>query len=741
MRGVRRLCLLCVGFSFANVEIGRRGCRRHAECTARRVSFIYHDPGARNHMLPIIARAEQSLGPSLVEVHDLRATNQTVEQVVREAASRTLFVFGCSMNRAERAGIRAILPAACFSCSVQYIDLPGISTRLDGLDADETADRYILSLHDMQKQRVRHTSAAGRGVVCGSTHVEHILLAAAAAVQPPPSGPLVRPSSCPARGPLVVFFSSSEEPTLALSVVEIVNVLRAAAHALRLATASAACLLVRLHPRSSATVRDQTAAAAATLTSTSFAVVIDRANAVPNARLLRHCELSLSFGSNVALESIALGTQHAFVQQGWPASHSFLEPNFAWFDVPRLRGSVAAMARQLEPLLAASVRTEQVHALREGLRRRMAGSTECAWRQLQRVGSLVDTTGRRLAAADEVALVNQQRPVVVLFLHLPKAGGTSVRHIFAKVPAVCKHWSWPCKTKAKSGCARSYCYDRWGPELFKYIHRWRPGQQQRDRHLFLEWHMGLNFTRIADLKPRVQLHRPNLCLRVITLLRRPDQLVASIGAFFSPYVPPELVLRYIAGPELLLFEYFGLAYAPADGRLACAQQPLACQGVANQGSFWSNPASWTWRNRSYANASAAQWEYAHRKMGSAAGKFARTLALGCAALVEQTMRVFEPIDAVLFLEDNRSYPAVHEFARAAAASSECPSLRETPLPTLQQRTTLKSAATRPGPKRPWQAPGVAALAHELNACSMAAYLALRTKYAWSTSATADLRPP
>ena len=385
-------------------------------CGARHISFIFHDPGARNHLLPLIHRARTTIGRDRIGVWDLRGGNTSASEIVQHAPRRTLFVFGSSMNRAEREAIRAVslLPPSWRACSVQYIDPPGISTRLDQLDEAETANLYLLSLPEMVPHLERHQTARGRGVVCGSTFVESLFTSAGGQ---PVREAAVKPAMCPSRGPLVVFFSAPVEPTLALGRGEIVATLRHAAEAVSSATDATGCLVVRMHPRTDALLDRAQVQLAASLSSPAFRVVIDRAET--NWRLLRAAALSLSFGSNVAMESIAAGTPHAFVEEGWPASAQFLGKNYAWLGLPVLRGAAEHMATAVRRLL--SERQEQLrcdpdnlvssgggragtagmeackaHAkLRMDLAARMTGSGECVWRQLTGGGTSVHASALR----------------------------------------------------------------------------------------------------------------------------------------------------------------------------------------------------------------------------------------------------------------------------------------------------------------------------------------------------------
>ena len=74
---------------------------RPRRCSTSSIAFIFHDPGARNHLTPIAERAR--IAGSTVSLFDLRAkaNNLTAAQAVRSAPPGSLFVFGCSTNQVE----------------------------------------------------------------------------------------------------------------------------------------------------------------------------------------------------------------------------------------------------------------------------------------------------------------------------------------------------------------------------------------------------------------------------------------------------------------------------------------------------------------------------------------------------------------------------------------------------------------------------------------------------------------
>ena len=59
-----------------------------AGTTERALVFIFHDPGARNHLLPVMHRAESD-GVSTV-AHDLRGPNPATDAAAAAAATAGL---------------------------------------------------------------------------------------------------------------------------------------------------------------------------------------------------------------------------------------------------------------------------------------------------------------------------------------------------------------------------------------------------------------------------------------------------------------------------------------------------------------------------------------------------------------------------------------------------------------------------------------------------------------------------
>jgi len=355
--------------------------------------FIFHDPGARNHLLPLVHRAERD-GVSTV-VHDLRGDNAAADDdtaasaavvAATSAVAGSLVVFGCSTNRCERAGIREA-KARGLAC-VQYIDPPGVARRLDELRADEIADLYLLGAGSM---RLSDTTppVAGTAVPVGSTHIEQLLAS---------SGTLPADAAGAARGVLetglgcavpprvVTFFLSPREPSLRLQAEDVERCVELTIEALAAwATGPRTLLLLRPHPRTDTSLHARLETLCSREAPPHLEVLYDRERrGGANDAVIRASDVTLSLGSTVATESIVNHVPHAFVQLGWPHSDAFLDTNYAWLDVPRI-SDVEAASESLAALAGAApngakdATSSPLAQMRRGLEEAAVGSIERAW--------------------------------------------------------------------------------------------------------------------------------------------------------------------------------------------------------------------------------------------------------------------------------------------------------------------------------------------------------------------------
>ena len=144
---------------------------------------------------------------------------------------------------------------------------------------------------------------------------------------------------------------------------------------------------------------------------------------------------------------------------------------------------------------------------------------------------------------------NRSRPAVVVFIHLPKTGGTAVRTIFERSGWHLTLWSLSQRRflraiedaliSANQSAAQNGC---------------RLNRPKRcAARVFVEWHLSpYNLSFVGTIEQRVRELRPDALFRSFLILRHPVQFVASNGAFWRPHLLAEDVVRL--GPELLLFE-------------------------------------------------------------------------------------------------------------------------------------------------------------------------------------------
>ena len=158
---------------------------------------------------------------------------------------------------------------------------------------------------------------------------------------------------------IVTLFSGPREPSIDLLDEHVVAMARLAATATvaaaRLAgldDASCAILfVVRPHPRTHEGLHEQLRQLCATFDGDGpVRMIYDEPTSqgdahtrrLDNPEIIRGSTLTLSIGSGTALESLSFGTPAAFLQDGWPSAAAFQSTNYAWLEVPRIRGDDSA---------------------------------------------------------------------------------------------------------------------------------------------------------------------------------------------------------------------------------------------------------------------------------------------------------------------------------------------------------------------------------------------------------------
>ena len=85
--------------------------------------------------------------------------------------------------------------------------------------------------------------------------------------------------------------------------------------------------------------------------------------------------------------------------------------------------------------------------------------------------------------------------------------------------------------------------------MLKAIH---DALKQNKTRIFAEWHIELNFTFLPEFERHVRAMRPGIRYSSFTILRPPEDLVASNMAYWQHTMPANLSLRL--HPEWLLFD-------------------------------------------------------------------------------------------------------------------------------------------------------------------------------------------
>lgn len=356
------------------------------------------------------------------------------------------------------------------------------------------------------------------------------------------------------------------------------------------------------------------------------------------------------------------------------------------------------------------------------------------------------------------------RPCVLLFFHVGKCGGTTVRGIFHGEKWATTYWS---MTQRFEGWKANRILNGIRGMLGKNLTR-----------IFVEWHLGGNFSAVDDIRTFVRVMRPDVDLRAFLILRPAEEVASANGAFFEPNTRPDFLLR--KNREFLLFNMLDLgrpfevelarrvmrrhgregeALPPVDlsGNATWRTRPqLLCQPNLNCGDpedpivaaalppinashecavrsplcdeYAQDLAAGTWR-RGAARLRDVQARHVAQThvMVEQLARLERIVdAFGCAPLVERALQRLSQLDALMFLEDPRTYQTVQRMARWTGVGAS-PSLQRDPsdetfYPTPKTATTAWSA------KMAYQTKNITALAVEMNRCSMKLYAELKRRY-------------
>ena len=142
--------------------------------------FIWHDPGARNYLRPIMAAAERD-GIRVIR-NDVRLSGdknpkEGVLNAIRDAPRGAVFVFGLSMNHIERHGV--VVANRLGAKTIMMVEPPGLLGRLDSLQLEEIPDAFLLGMRSMEHDLAALNHSAhlhGKSHYCGPTLWEACLL-------------------------------------------------------------------------------------------------------------------------------------------------------------------------------------------------------------------------------------------------------------------------------------------------------------------------------------------------------------------------------------------------------------------------------------------------------------------------------------------------------------------------------------------------------------------------------------
>jgi hypothetical protein len=272
--------------------------------------FAAHDPGAKNHILPIYNKAVMEGNET--KFVDLMSNQRLLheEEAIRmiKGYRPDLLVSGSSMNQDEGALVGACRLFGIPSVSVVDISIEG---KFNGRPADKMPDLLLVTNKGCIAELGLTGTAHPEAIVVGSTHLEKL-------VESPPNlnkNIASRFYGIPKESALLAFFCI---PDSAYSI-NAVNSLEALLPTTQLRLAK---IIVRPHPR----MPNKRLLEDACDRLSSF--IFDGKDYISTPELTALSRMTLSMASTVSLESIVLGVPSAFYQIGWDyAYHDALYNN------------------------------------------------------------------------------------------------------------------------------------------------------------------------------------------------------------------------------------------------------------------------------------------------------------------------------------------------------------------------------------------------------------------------------
>lgn len=296
-----------------------------------------------------------------------------------------------------------------------------------------------------------------------------------------------------------------------------------------------------------------------------------------------------------------------------------------------------------------------------------------------------------------VSLPSYVRPRVLLFIHVPKCGGTTVRTLFHKYGWHVTYW------------ALSQRLDGW--KANQMLHAIKDALLHAKNKVFVEWHVNLDWSVLPVIERHVRIMCPDVDYRAWTILRPPTDLLVSNGVYWQPHVPPELVITIWR--EYYLFNVFQTPHdvPKNDTTSLCNTSADLCR-------------PWTRFYAGLMHMNTTDEQVLHLAGHKVAVTLARADALtsqGCDQIINHIMTLVAPLHSVLWLNDNHTMRIIH--AVADGADTFEPQLNVSPrLRTPHSATSNHLLGAR------YKTPELTALMLAENNCSIKLYGRLRSKF-------------
>eukprot|EP00747_Dinoflagellata_sp_TGD_P199936 gnl/TRDRNA2_/TRDRNA2_73274_c0_seq1.p1 gnl/TRDRNA2_/TRDRNA2_73274_c0~~gnl/TRDRNA2_/TRDRNA2_73274_c0_seq1.p1 ORF type:complete len:422 (-),score=56.64 gnl/TRDRNA2_/TRDRNA2_73274_c0_seq1:33-1214(-) len=368
--------------------------------------FVCHDPGARNHLLPIVESYGAADMPRRMRLVDLRAEAAEAAELMEAYLGGNqplprLLVVGCSTNRSERGWVRSARAVGVRTLCV--LDGGGTACRLDDLSQEEVCDGYGVSCEAAAADVLEHVKRATIASdvelcrcplirVVGDTYLEKLLQ--------PPSSTAAESSRAIVRTQLgaadedvvVALFASPEEPSLGVTIDHTLAALDALAAELAKCTAcNRVFLWVRPHPRSSALLlQRQQQLIDAAVTSGQLRALLDRPERPgrhDNLAVFRALDVCLSWSSSVVDCACSVYGERrqpppllAFLKEGWPELDPYIADMMDWAvdsAIPRM--SAADLRHSLDVHASHGFPSSQWTLVGSGWQQKHVGACERTW--------------------------------------------------------------------------------------------------------------------------------------------------------------------------------------------------------------------------------------------------------------------------------------------------------------------------------------------------------------------------